>query len=371
VQRSRSAPEAVFITGSAGIGKTALILELPKRGMRAFFCRGKFEQTGPIAPLSGWVAVLRDLANAILTRSTPELDAWRQKIVGSLGELASLIATVVPEWKAILRVSERPVDGALDTSLNRLAIAIHRLIACFATEAAPVVVMFDDVQWADASSLRILELVLTAPESVNLLTVIAARTAEQPGVEVSMLAALRKSLSQSGSFPETLPLDVWTRSDLRGFLEESFEGRLRDLDGFTELVLTKTDGNPFFAREVIAELVRRDALAFDTTTRRWHWDRRASHALPVADNVLALLAAKIRSLPQAVSHALTIAACLGPEAGLEPRATTGVPASEFDYRRSHRARGNQRVTTMRGRHSATAMSLPPHPHMRVLPRPPR
>src|SRR6185503_8494330 len=112
-------------------------------------------------------------ANVVLTSRTVELEVRRARILEQLGEWAPLIAALAPEWQTILRCPE-PTHDPLD-SLNRLALAIRRLIGCYADDDSPIVVVLDDLQWADASSLGILEFVLQAPEPLNLLVLAAVR----------------------------------------------------------------------------------------------------------------------------------------------------------------------------------------------------
>lgn len=62
VGRTRSAAAVVFVEGDAGVGKTSLLLEVRSLLSHGHYCRGRFEPAGPVAPLSGWAAVLRELA---------------------------------------------------------------------------------------------------------------------------------------------------------------------------------------------------------------------------------------------------------------------------------------------------------------------
>src|SRR5207247_479309 len=105
LQAGREAPSILFIEGAPGIGKTALV----RAARRAhaddsdYFCSGKFSQAAQSIPLHALSAALRDLANGLLTKKTSELDAWREKLLAELGDLAPLLAMLVPEWSAILR----------------------------------------------------------------------------------------------------------------------------------------------------------------------------------------------------------------------------------------------------------------------------
>lgn len=316
VGRSRERPEVVFVEGAPGIGKTALLQQARKLEGPTRVCFGRFQHAGPATPLSGWAGALRDLANVVLTRNPAELEGWRKKILGELGELASLVAALVPEWNLVLRPPVRPGDEILDASMNRLAMAIHRLIACYSEPTGPVVLMLDDLQWADASSLRILELLLTMPEPLNLLVLTGVRTDDQGSIETVELRVLKQALVRAGVEPQTILLTPWEQLEVACFVDDSLPGGLRNGSAFARLVLAKTHGNPFFSRELLRALVQGRAVSFDLEQGDWVWDQRVSQAFPAAENVLAFLSSRIRSLPEELKSMLGVAACLGFEFSL-------------------------------------------------------
>src|SRR5690606_19165662 len=105
-----------------------------------------FTQSGPSLPLNGWALALRDLARAILTQSAEDAQRWRVKIFEALGDGVALPGVLVPEWAAFLETSAESHAPATEGGLNRLAVAIHALLRCFAQPDAPVLVTLDDLQ---------------------------------------------------------------------------------------------------------------------------------------------------------------------------------------------------------------------------------
>ena len=309
------AQEIVLIEAGAGMGKTLLMREarLVAQLGAVQVCSGRFSQTEPVLPLSGWASALRELAADLLTRSTAELDAWREKILTELGDFAPLIAVLVPEWQAILRCGRRVGASQQESAPSRLAMAIHRLLGCFAGNDEPVLVFLDDLQWADASSLRILELTLTSPDPLNLVVFATVRTSEDSSVEPAPIRALRDELTSKGVATEVLELAPWTSDELGAFLTDSFHEKFANLEGFAELVLSQTRGCPLFVRELIDTLVQRQLLLYDGTERSFRWKANALAELPVADNVLGILTAKIHALSDPCKTVLRIAGCLGLE----------------------------------------------------------
>src|SRR6202051_821875 len=78
-----------------------------------------------------------------------------------------------------------------------------------------------------------------------------------------------------------------------------------------QLVHEKTGGNPFFAIQFFTELADEGLLALDPVTRTLQWDMNRTRAKSYTDNVVDLMAGKLKRLPAATRDALQQLACLG------------------------------------------------------------
>ena len=78
-----------------------------------------------------------------------------------------------------------------------------------------------------------------------------------------------------------------------------------------QLVQEKTGGNPFFAIQFFTALAEEGLLAFDPVTRAWQWDIDRIRARSYTDNVVDLMAGKLKRLSATTQEALKQLACLG------------------------------------------------------------
>ena len=78
-----------------------------------------------------------------------------------------------------------------------------------------------------------------------------------------------------------------------------------------QLILQKTDGNPFFINQFLSTLTDEGLIAFDSVHSRWSWDLKRIHAKGYTDNVADLMIGKLVRLPAATQQALQQLACLG------------------------------------------------------------
>ena len=180
----------VRLAGEPGIGKTsvarALSEEAEARGATAVWGIG---WSGGAAPAYWpWVQVVRALVRR------PDGDG----LLAALGSQANWLAAIVPE----LRAGPAPRLGAADGGRFHIYDALAELLRR-AAEQSPVVVVLDDLQWADEASLLALAFVARA----------------LPGAGVVFLGAYRADeLSHDGVGASSLgDLVGWSRRiDLRG-----------------------------------------------------------------------------------------------------------------------------------------------------------
>jgi PAS domain S-box-containing protein len=77
------------------------------------------------------------------------------------------------------------------------------------------------------------------------------------------------------------------------------------------LMYEKTGGNPFFAIQFFTALTEEGLLVFDLITRTWQWDINHIRAKSFTENVVDLMAGKLKRLSAATQEALKQLACLG------------------------------------------------------------
>jgi predicted ATPase len=324
--RTRARAEVLLIEGEAGVGKSSLLSRARKLLRHGHFCSGRFEHLGAVAPLSGWAGALRELALWHLTQSTHELVAFRAKLQDAIGEGVELVCALVPEWSAVAGITPNHADPTLDGGIERLALMIHGLLRCHAEPDKPLVLALDDLQWADASSLRILELVLAQPEQANLLVIGALRSADaNSGVN----AAVQQRLSSSAAELTLLPLAPWDAVLVQAFLVVSFGETLSDLEDFAQLLLARTRGNPFFVHEFLRSLIREGLLARAPDGDGWAWRAADVNRLLPVDSVVEFLTSKLRAVPPALEQILCTGSCLGRSFVLSELAqAAGVPLTD-------------------------------------------
>ena len=104
------------------------------------------------------------------------------------------------------------------------------------------------------------------------------------------------------------PLDL---DDVSRLISDALHCELERARPLAQLVQEKTGGNPFFAIQFFTALDDDGLLAFDSVTRAWQWNVDRIRAKSYTDNVVDLMAGKLRRLSAPAQEALKHLACLG------------------------------------------------------------
>jgi DNA-binding SARP family transcriptional activator len=256
---TRGAGSVLVIEGEAGIGKTRLA-----------------EEATSLAEAQGWRAAWARCAD---DAGAPALWPWSQLLEQlGLGDLR-------------LTPGEDP-----DQARFALFQDVRRRLQDVSTKA-PLLIVLDDLQAADVTSLQLLGLVASHLEGVRLLVVVTVRTG---GEELS--PPVQQCLTRLAREPRALRLQVsgLTAQAVRELLEHTLGA---GYDGIAGQIHERTVGNPFFVGEFAALLRARSADDDEPTPT----------TLPMPPSVRDVLEGRLSALPTATVEVLRLAAVAGQE----------------------------------------------------------
>ncbi|QAU42733.1 histidine kinase [Bradyrhizobium guangdongense] len=303
-------PEFVLVSGYSGIGKSSVVNELHKPLVppRGFFASGKFDQYKRDIPYATLAQAFQSLIRPILAKDEEELSRWRNTIREALGPNGQLMVELVPELKLI--IGEQPPVPELPPrdAQQRFQLVFRRFLSAF-TREHPLALFLDDLQWLDASTLDLVEHLLTHPDVKDLLLIGAYRDNEVAPTHPLM----RKlhALHQAGAILQNIVLAPLTRYDLERLITDSLHCEPQRAGLLAELVEDKTTGNPFFVVQFLSALFEEGLLIFDHVKGRWDWDLNRILAKGYTDNVVDLMVGKLNRLPAETQKGLQQLACLG------------------------------------------------------------
>ncbi|HIK15353.1 MAG TPA: PAS domain S-box protein [Leptolyngbyaceae cyanobacterium M33_DOE_097] len=312
-----SCSEMMLVSGYAGIGKTALVQELhkPITANQGYFISGKFDQFGRNIPYSAIVNALQKLVQQLLSEPDEQVEVWRSRLLTALGSNGQIIIDVIPEVELIIgKQSPIPEVGATEAQ-NRFNLTFQRFVRAFCAKEHPLVIFLDDLQWIDSVTLKLIELILLDEQIQYLFLIGAYRDNELTPTHPLVLTL--ESLRNQGAVLQEIILTPLTLEPLSQLIAETLHHNPDTVRSLAQIVLRKTEGNPFFVGEFLKLLHSENLLTFDAQQLSWQWNLAEIEAQDITDNVVELLLRQLQKLPGATQQTLCIAACVGAEFDLE------------------------------------------------------
>jgi DNA-binding SARP family transcriptional activator len=280
----RGTGRLALVSGEPGIGKTRLCEELSAyardRDMHVVWARG-WEGDGAPA-FWPWVQVLRTLAE-----ETPA-----DVLGGALEGAGADIARVVPDFARFVTVADDAPDA--ETARFRFFEGVTSLVRSLSSRR-PIMLVLDDLHWADQSSLRLLEFAVGGLQQSAVFLVGTFRDAE---ARTPPLANTLATLARVNDL-ERLALSGLSVDEVGDYVA-AVVGDAAD-PSLADSLHDRTAGNPFF----VAELVRLLHDEGKLTT--------APDGAPVPEGVRDVLRTRLARLPDEAVTVLTAGAVAGRE----------------------------------------------------------
>ncbi len=288
----------VVVGGEPGIGKSRLAEELASRAASdgAEIHWGRCWEEGGAPPYWPWVQVLRACVR----------ERGAEQLTDELGAGAAEVAELVPDVRQRLPELQMP-SGSADPQQARFR--LFDAVAGFLTRASrsrPLVIVLDDLNWADKGSLLLLEFVARELAETNVVLVGTYRD-----IDLSRGHPLRQTLA------ELSRERLFERVLLRGLAHEDVARFIEAACGFepdmalVEAIHAQTEGNPFFVGEVVRLLREEGALTPEASRTPERWSAR------IPDGVREAVGRRLERLSPPCSATLTVASAIGREFGLD------------------------------------------------------
>ena len=312
---SGGSTEMMLVAGYSGVGKSVLVNEVykPIARQQGYFVSGKFDQFKRDIPYSALIQSFQELIRQLLTENEMVLQAWKQKLQEALGNNGRVILDVIPEVELIIGKQPSVPEMGSSESQNRFNLVFQRFVGVFARKEHPLVMFLDDLQWADLSSLKSIELLMRDANSQYLLIIGSYRDNE-----VDRTHPLMKTLEQiQESKINTIVLQPLTIKPLNQLIADTLHCSIERAKPLAELIFQKTQGNPFFSTQLLQSLYQQHLLSFDYSTDLWEWNIEQIQAIAITENVVELTIDKIKKIDKRTQNVLKLAACIGNRFDLE------------------------------------------------------
>ncbi len=285
----------VALSGEPGIGKTRLAQEIAliASDSKAQVLWGRCYEGQGAPPYWPWVQIIRDYVR--------ERDAVQLR--SETGAGAASIAEIVPELGEKLSDysagSGQPLKPPSLDSPEANRFRLFDSITTFlknASQSQPLMLVLEDLHWADRPSLLLLEFLAHEMSASRILVVGTLRHTESEHALSQTIGELARE-----SYFQQIHLPRLEQADVGQYIQET--SGARPSDELTDAVYSRTEGNPFF----MTEMVRLFAQSGE----------QAETAASMPDSVRGAIRRRLEGLSGTCNQALTIASLVGREFSLD------------------------------------------------------
>jgi DNA-binding SARP family transcriptional activator/tetratricopeptide (TPR) repeat protein len=295
--------EVLLVAGEAGQGKTTLVAEAARTAYDAgAWVLSAHCEEDLVAPYQLFAEALGHfVAHASEEVLVAHTEVHGSELAGLVRELSSRVQHLAPT---------RSADP--DSERYMLFAAVVGMIAQISV-AHPLVLVLEDLQWADRGSLQLLRHLVASDQPLQLLVLGTYRDNELAGAEplVEVLGALRR-------LPGVSRMDLvgLNEAGVASFLEKA-AGQTLDHNerNLASSIYRETDGNPFFVTELLLHFTEIGAI-YQDDSGRWRAIENLEHS-SLPDTVRDVINARVVRLGETAGSCLALAATLGRDFELE------------------------------------------------------
>ncbi|MCI0550824.1 MAG: AAA family ATPase, partial [Anaerolineae bacterium] len=280
--------QAFLLAGEAGIGKSRLVAEAKAWGQQNGFVilQGNCFEPDLISPYAPILDLLRTF---IASGSAKTLKPFSSELVKLLPELATLF----PKIKATSSLEPEQEKRQYFQVLNQLLSG---------TDGSPRLIVLEDLQWCDDTSLEFLLSFARRLSSQSILLLLTYRSDEVHPALHHFLAELDR-----GRLAVEINLNRLQTTDVEEMIRAIFEQQRPVQSDFVQAIYSLTDGNPFFVEETLKALVTSGEIYY----ANGGWTRKPLDELHIPRTVQDAVQRRTRRLSEPARQLLAWAAVAG------------------------------------------------------------
>lgn len=337
----------ILVNGCSGVGKTVFLeaikqeaLDLAEDG-RITIGEGKFDINSSNVPYSAIASAFGKICETInqqlhpdgyedncLSQHHHQSSEIGQKLVEEVGENIHVLAKLIPQLDLLLPSNVQSIRNArlsefdVEAAQSKWEHAFRVMTRVINGYCGPLVIMLDDLHWADVSSLNVVDSLISDAENENKFMIVGCYRSNEENISLHLTSRIESMEAKQKRFNFQISSISLTNLNLdgvnqvaMGLLSVTDESQTRSL---AEVCFKRSLGNPFYLIEFMSLLEQEGLLSFDKGSLLWKWDTSVIEERTISkSNVVDLVSARIETLPIPTQLLLQYAACLGSRIKLE------------------------------------------------------
>ncbi|PRP88495.1 serine/threonine protein kinase and signal transduction histidine kinase [Planoprotostelium fungivorum] len=307
----RTSDSVILISGVSGVGKTSLIRStLQDFKHHHTYVDTKSDQYVQGTPYSSFCQLLGSLMKKILQLDAVELNPMKANLLRELGGKGKPLLDLLPEMENLIGMQPSVEDMGPNERYNRLRLLFHTFLSTFTLHQGLLIMYFDDIQWADDFSLKMMLDLLSdvIPQMVLIMTYRSGEIKTETDHLLEQMKGKRCVLQF-----ELCPL---TTSEIQEWMTSFMTSYRDDASKLSQVVHQKTAGIPYDITTFVSTLCDRGLLIFDHDLGVWMWDITKIQGMATMENATEMLTSRME-LSHEIRSILSFAAIAGEQCDLD------------------------------------------------------
>lgn len=303
-----------FIAGEAGIGKSRVVEDIRSLvyEMDELFISGRCINCPNKTPYQPFKDAIDDYLAKLEKENETKCTAMN-RFTNRWADLSEIIIQLNPRLAKYIGTAKKSAPYEMEWNNKRFLMVLADFFCNLASSGKICVLFLDDLQWADEGSFNLLVELLPKIHSSNLFILGTYRDNEiDQGHGLERLKRESKEIGSVLSEIKLVPLNHERLNQLIANLLGETEEQAQNLAGY---ILDKSGGNPFFAIQIVRELIENKTISW----KEGYWDEdwEVLSKMPVSGSMLDIILRRIENLNPEQKNLLSKGAIIGREFEIE------------------------------------------------------
>lgn len=302
-----------IIKGEEGSGKSFLInyfLEREKKeNNNANIIKVSFDKNKVKTPYFCLFEGIRKTLWNILQNDQKNINKWRQLFTNSLSHSSYILFDVIPELETIIAQKSfyDNIKYDISESINKFQSVLYSFITSFINSREPLIIVYEDIHFADYSSLCLLRSLIEDNNIKNLLIIASLRENDNPRIKENL--DFIQNLENGYDISNTFALYNLQVEDIAEILNEIFQFEKDRNRQLAILLHKKTKGNRHSFSKLLSDIYNNGSLFFDIHRKVYDFDPDSITNIEISDDVFNIILRDIRNVSDELLNCLKIASC--------------------------------------------------------------
>ncbi|HCC08136.1 MAG TPA: hypothetical protein DEP72_08290 [Clostridiales bacterium] len=300
-----------LIAGEAGVGKSRFVEEVKNyvHANEGLFISGRCVNKENKEPYYPFKLAIDEYVKKFEKLNDDEHQKEVMRIKENIGDLGEIIVKINPEIKKIIGEQKPLIELDKDKENKRFMMVAADFFSKLVGENRLCLIYLDDLQWADDATLNLLREILYKIKYSNLLILGTYRDNEIK--EGHLLEKIKSEAVDNKYSLITIELKKLNVDKIRKLISNTLGEREENLKELAIYIYDKSDGNPYFAINILHDLVSEKAIVFEKGSWIKNWGMIKS--LNVSDTLVDMVLKRIEKITNEQKKLMCIASVIGRE----------------------------------------------------------